>query len=69
MDALTLFGIALVIYGLLTLAIAVFKPRAIWQIGKIQGFVQLLSERGTVILFFIVAALTIGAGSYVLLVY
>jgi hypothetical protein len=38
------------------------KPKAIWNLGKIQGFVQLLSEKGTVIFFSIVGIATIVGG-------
>jgi hypothetical protein len=62
MDTLTIIAYALILYGLLTLYIAYVKPKAIWNIGKIQGFVQLLSERGTVIFFSIVGIATIVGG-------
>ncbi len=47
--------------GLLALAYAVFvsyvaatkKPESIWNMGKVQGFVKVLGEKGTVIFFFI----------------
>jgi hypothetical protein len=49
MDTFTIIAYALILYGVFTLYIAFAKPKAIWNLGKIQGFVQLLSERGTVI--------------------
>ena len=44
------------------LAIAWLKPPAIWNMGKIQGFVKLLTETGTVIFFYVwgIAALIVG---------
>ncbi|MCP4361200.1 MAG: hypothetical protein GY796_24595 [Chloroflexi bacterium] len=47
--------------GLLALAYAAFviyvaatkKPESIWNMGKVQGFVKVLGEKGTVIFFFI----------------
>ena len=67
MDTLTIIAIALIVYGLITLSIAVFKPKKVWEIGKIQGFVQLFGETGTVIFFIIIAALTIGGGIWILI--
>ncbi len=67
MDTLTIIAIALILYGVLTLFVAYVKPGAIWKLGKIQGFVQLLSERGTVVFFTIVALAAIASGSYLLM--
>lgn len=66
MDTLTIIAYALILYGILTLYIAWFKPKAIWNIGKIQGFVQLLSEKGTVIFFNIIGVATIAGGIFLL---
>ena len=62
MNTLTIIAYALILYGVFTLYIAWVKPKAIWNIGKIQGFVQLLSEKGTVIFFSIVGIATIVGG-------
>jgi hypothetical protein len=67
MDTLTIIAYALILYGILTLYIAFARPKAIWSIGKIQGFVQLLSEKGTVIFFSIVGIGTIVGGTLILL--
>lgn len=67
MDILTIIAYALILYGGFTLYIAYVKPKAIWNIGKIQGFVQLLSEKGTVIFFSIVGIAAIIGGAYILL--
>lgn len=67
MDTLTIIAYALILYGIFTLYIAYVKPKAIWNIGKIQGFVQLLSEKGTVVFFSIVGIATIVGG--ILLLY
>lgn len=66
MDTLTIIAYALILYGVSTLYIAWAKPKAIWNIGKIQGFVQLLSEKGTVIFFSIVGVATIVGGIYLM---
>jgi hypothetical protein len=67
MDILTIIAYAFILYGILTLYIAFFKPKAIWTLGKIQGFVQLLSEKGTVIFFSIVGIATIVGGIYLIM--
>ena len=67
MDGITIIGIAFILWGLATVSIALFKPKAIWKMGKIQGFVQILSETSTVIFFIIVGAIAIGAGIFILL--
>jgi hypothetical protein len=67
METLTIIAYALILYGILTLYIAFARPKAIWNIGKIQGFVQLLSEKGTVIFFSIVGIGTIVGGTLILL--
>jgi hypothetical protein len=67
MDTLTIIAYALILYGVFTLYIAYVKPKAIWNIGKIQGFVQLLTEKGTVIFFSIVGIAVIIGGVYLLL--
>ncbi len=67
MDTLTIIAYALILYGVFTLYIAYAKPKAIWSLGKIQGFVQLLSEKGTVIFFNVVAIAVILAGAWILM--
>jgi hypothetical protein len=67
MDTLTIIAYALILYGIATLYIAYAKPKAIWNLGKIQGFVQLLSEKGTVIFFSIVSVATIVGGALILM--
>ena len=52
MDTIAIIAYALILYGVFTLYIAYVKPKAIWNLGKIQGFVQLLSEKGTVLFFY-----------------
>lgn len=67
MDTLTIIAYALILYGVATISLAIFKPKSIWNLGKIQGFVQLLSEKGTVIFFSVVGIATIIGGVYLLL--
>lgn len=67
MDTLAIVAYAMILYGIFTLYVAYVKPKAIWNLGKIQGFVQLLSEKGTVIFFSIVGVAVIAGGAYLLL--
>jgi hypothetical protein len=67
MDTLTIIAYVLILYGIFTLYIAYVKPKAIWNLGKIQGFVQLLSEKGTVIFFSIVGVAAIVGGIFLLM--
>jgi hypothetical protein len=66
MDGTTIIGIALIVWGLSTGLIAIFKPKALWKMGKIQGFVQILGATGTTILFFIAALIAVAVGIWVL---
>ncbi len=50
MDILTIVAILLILYGLACLYVGLAKPQAIWKLDKLEGFVQLLSEKGTVIM-------------------
>ena len=67
MDTLTIVAYALILYGIAVLYVAYFKPKSIWNLGKIQGFVQLLSEKGTVIFFSILGIATIVGGAWILM--
>lgn len=66
MDTITIIAYALILYGIIAIALAHFKPKSIWKIGKIQGFVQLLGEKGTVIFFDLIGIATIAGGIYLL---
>jgi len=63
MEPLLLLAIVLWVYGLFVLIVAVFRPKAVWGMAKIQGFVKLLGEKGTVV-FFIVWGLAALVGGY-----
>lgn len=62
MEAATIWGIILVVYALLVIALTVFKPAPIWRLGKIQGFIKLLGEKGTVVFFWIFALIVLIIG-------
>lgn len=63
----TIIGILAVAWGAATLLVGLLKPQALWQMGKIQGFVSLLSETGTTIFFVVIGLAAIGLGLWLLL--
>ena len=54
MDILTILGWLLVLWGLATLSLGIFRFGFLWKIGKIQGFVQILGVRGAQVFFGVV---------------
>ena len=55
-----ILGIFMVVYCVFVLFLSITKkPAAIWNMGKIQGFVNILGETGTKI-FFIIFGLVVG---------
>ena len=62
MDILTIFAIFLILYGLACLYVGLARPKAIWSLGKLQGFVQLLGEKGTVIMLVVLGIATLAGG-------
>ncbi|MBI9047064.1 MAG: hypothetical protein JEZ06_21440 [Anaerolineaceae bacterium] len=62
MDSLTILAIFLLAWGTAAILLAIFKPKKIWKIGKIQGFVHLLGNTGTTILFVIMGLAAIVGG-------
>lgn len=62
MGTLTILGIILIAYGAIMIALAIFKPAPIWRMGKVQAFVKLLGEKGTVIFSIIMALIVLGIG-------
>lgn len=62
MEASDYWGIGLIVYAVLVIALTVFKPGPIWRMGKIQAFVKLFGEKGTVIFFVIIALVAAGIG-------
>lgn len=57
-----ILGLLALAYAVAVVFIAFKKPEAIWKMGKIQGFVKVLGEQGTVIFFYVWAALFCGLG-------
>lgn len=66
MDGLALLGIFLIFYSVLVVWIAVKKPEKLWDMAKIRMFRKLLGEQGTVVLFYVVAAVALVAGVWLM---
>lgn len=62
MEASTIWGIILVVYSLLVIALTIFKPAPIWRMGKIQGFIKLFGEKGTITFFLVFAVIVLVIG-------
>ena len=64
---LIILGIFLIAYGLLCLALGIFKvPAALWNMGKIQGFRKILKDVGTQIFISVWGAAALGIGIWLL---
>lgn len=66
MNGLALLGLVLVIYAVFVFFIAAKKPKSIWEMKKIQMFINSLGEKGTVIFFYIWGAIALGFGIWLL---
>ena len=66
MNGLALLGILLVIYSIAVFFIALKKPEKVWSMAKIQMFIKLLGEQGTVIFFYIFSVICFGAGIWLI---
>ena len=66
MNGLALLGILLIAYAVLVVWIAVKKPPKIWQMAKIKLFIKALGEKGTVIFFYVFAAVALGFGIWLM---
>ena len=67
MEGIDYLGIFLILWGASTLLVGLLRPKRLWEIGKIQGFVTLFTERGTTIFFAVVGLLAIVGGAAILL--
>jgi len=68
MTGLQILGIFLAVWGVAVEAIAVIKPAAVWKLGKIQGFIQLMGDTGTTIFFVIIGLAALGGGIALIIV-
>ncbi len=57
-----LLGLLALAYAGLVIWIAVKKPPALWDMVKIRAFRKVLGDQGTVIFFYVWAALFVGVG-------
>ncbi len=68
MIGLLVLGIVLILYGLLCLAVGLFKfPPVIWNMSKIQGFVNVLGKIGTQIFISVWGAAALVGGIYLVI--
>jgi hypothetical protein len=66
MNGLALLGLFLILYSILVVFLAIKKPKSIWEMGKIKAFIKVLGEKGTVVFFFIFAAVSLGFGIWLM---
>jgi uncharacterized membrane protein len=66
MDGLTIIAVLLSLWGLATMAVAIFQPGFVWNNPKTSGFKSLLGDTGTVIFFIVVGLIATGAGVLIL---
>lgn len=62
MNLFPLLGLVLLAYAAFVIWIAIKKPEKVWKMGKIQAFVKVLGEKGTVIFFYVWAAIAAVVG-------
>lgn len=67
MNGLALLGILLILYAAAVVLIAVKKPEKIWNMAKIRMFIKILGESGTVIFFYVFAAICCGVGIWLVI--
>lgn len=66
MNGLALLGLILILYAVLVVVLAVKKPKSIWEMGKVKLFIKLLGDKGTVVFFYVIAAVALGFGIWLL---
>lgn len=67
MNGLAILGLFLLLYAGFVVWITMKKPTKIWEMAKIRGFRKVLGETGTVIFFYIWAALAAVIGIWLLI--
>ena len=66
MNGLALLGLILILYAILVVVLAIKKPKSIWEMGKVKVLIKLLGDKGTVIMFYVIAAIALGFGIWLL---
>ena len=59
---LLILGIFLLVYGVICVAVGLFKIPVIWNMGKIQGFRKMLGDVGTQIFIGVWGLAALGVG-------
>ena len=59
MDGWALLGLLLIAYAAFVVYLNIKKPAKIWDMAKIRMFRKLLGEQGTVVFFYIFAAVAL----------
>lgn len=67
MNGLAILGILLIIYSVAVVFITYKKPEPIWEMAKIKMFRKTLGESGTVIFFYILAAIVAIVGIWLMI--
>jgi hypothetical protein len=52
MNGLALLGIVSLLYAVVVALLAFKKPEKVWKLAKIQFFVKMMGDKGTVIFFY-----------------
>ncbi len=66
MNGWGLLGLLLILYAAAIVYITAKKPENIWDMPKIKLFRKVLGEKGTVIFFYLFAAVALGFGIWLL---
>ena len=66
MTGLIILAIILILWGVIATLIAIIKPKKLWEIGKIQGFVKLMGDTATTIMILVLGVGAIVAGVLIL---
>lgn len=67
MNGWALLGLFLILYSVSVFFITFKKPEGIWNMAKIRFFRKVLGEKGTVLSFYIIAAIVAVIGIWLLL--
>lgn len=67
MNTMALLGILAILYGIVVFIIAAKKPAKIWEMAKIQAFIKVLGDKGTVIFFYVWGTAFLGLGIWLMM--
>lgn len=65
MTTVQIVGSLVMLWGLATLLVGVLRPQFMWKTNKVQGFVQLIGDKGTTILFSVIGLGAIVGGLFI----